>query len=140
MKYLKDKQKFYLSLDKGDSINKVFENFSLNEGIKCAWINGIGAIKNPEVGYYSVQKKVYQSKTFIGEYELTSLLGNISIKEGNCFSHTHITFSDINYQVYGGHLFEAKIAAAGEFILIPGKIEINREFNNNIGLPTWCME
>ena len=140
MKYLEDDQKFYLSLDKGDSINKVFENFSLNKGIKCAWINGIGAITNPKVGYYSVEKKIYQSKTFIGEYELISLLGNISIKEGNYFSHTHITFSDINYQVYGGHLFEAKIAAAGEFVLIPGKLEINRKFNIDIGLHTWCME
>ena len=57
-------------------------------------------------------------KVFSGYYELTSLIGNITIKDGKYFSHTHITFSDIKYQILGGHLFDAKITAAGEFITL----------------------
>ena len=97
-------------------------------------MNGIGALENPEIGYYSQEDKLYHRKQFIGEYELTSLIGNITIKNGKPFSHTHITFSDRNFHVFGGHLFDAKITAAGEFIMQLGNNEITREMNKDIGL------
>ena len=68
------------------------------------------------------------------------MIGNITWKEGKPFSHTHITFSDTDYHVYGGHLFDAKISAAGEFIMQIGTKEITREMNVGIGLRLWCLE
>ena len=103
-------------------------------------MNGIGALENPEIGYYSIKDKKYHRKQFTGEFELTSLIGNITMKEGNPFAHTHITFSDTDYQVYGGHLFDAKITAAGEFLIQIGTEGITREMNHSIGLPLWCLE
>jgi len=129
-----------MTLAKGDSINKTFESFAEVKGVGCAWLNGIGALENPEIGYYSLEDKAYHLKLFRGEYELTSLIGNITIKEGKPFSHTHITFSDTNFRVFGGHLVDAKITAAGEFIMQLGSDEINREMNLGIGLPLWCLE
>ena len=129
-----------MTLAKGDNINKTFESFAEVKGIGCAWLNGIGALENPEIGYYSLEDKAYHRKTFKGEYELTSLIGNITLKEGKPFSHTHITFSDTEFRVFGGHLFNANITAAGEFIMQFGSDEINREMNTGIGLPLWCLE
>ena len=140
MNYRIDNNRIYMTLSKGDLINKTFEGCAEKNEIGCAWLNGIGAIENPEIGYYSLKTKSYHRKVFSGAYELTSLMGNISIKEGKYFSHSHITFSDNNFEVYGGHLFDAKITAAGEFIMIPGKNCINRELNSDIGLPLWCLE
>ena len=101
---------------------------------------GIGALENPEIGYYSLKDKTYHRKLFKGEYELTSLIGNITMKEGKPFSHTHITFSDTEYRVFGGHLFDAEITAAGEFIMQFGSEKITREMHPGIGLPLWCLE
>ena len=129
-----------MTLAKGDNINKTFESFAEVKGVGCAWLNGIGALENPEIGYYSLEDKSYYRKTFKGEYELTSLIGNITLKEGKPFSHTHITFSDTEFRVFGGHLFNANITAAGEFIMQFGSDEINREMNAEIGLPLWCLE
>jgi hypothetical protein len=42
--------------------------------------------------------------------------------------------------VFGGHLFNVKITAAGEFIIQLGSEDINREMNSGIGLPLWCLE
>ena len=140
MKFRIDKSKAYMTLAKGDNINKTFESFAEVKGIGCAWLNGIGALENPEIGYYSLEDKSYYRKTFKGEYELTSLIGNITLKEGKPFSHTHITFSDTEFRVFGGHLFNANITAAGEFIMQFGSDEINREMNAEIGLPLWCLE
>ena len=140
MKYSVDNGSIFISLDKGDMINKTFESYAKSNDIGCAWLNGIGALENPEIGYYSLETKSYHKKIFSGEYELTSLIGNITIKKGEYFSHTHITFSDTNYQVFGGHLFDARITAAGEFVMIPGNKRINRAMNQDIGLMLWCLE
>ena len=140
MKFRMDKSRVFMTLAKGDNINKTFESFAEVKGIGCAWLNGIGALENPEIGYYSLEDKSYYRKTFKGEYELTSLIGNITLKEGKPFSHTHITFSDTEFRVFGGHLFNANITAAGEFIIQFGSDEINREMNAEIGLPLWCLE
>mgnify|MGYP001204600074 CR=1 FL=1 len=129
-----------LTISKGELINNTFESFCNKHGITFAWLNGLGALQNPEIGYYSLESKSYHKKTFNGDYELTSLIGNITIKDGKCFSHTHITFSDTNYRVFGGHLFDARITAAGEFIMIPGENGITRQMNSEIGLPLWCLE
>ena len=140
MKFRMDKSRAYMTLAQGDNINETFESFAKVKGVGCAWLNGIGALENPEIGYYSLEDKSYYRKTFKGEYELTSLIGNITLKEGKPFSHTHITFSDTEFRVFGGHLFNANITAAGEFIMQFGSDEINREMNAEIGLPLWCLE
>ena len=140
MNYRIDNDRIFMTLAKGDLINKTFETYAEDHDIGCAWIQGIGALENPDIGYYSLDTQSYHHKKFTGDYELTSLIGNITIKEEKCFSHTHITFADTKYQVFGGHLFDAKIAAAGEFVMIPGKKNINREMNPGIGLPLWCLE
>ena len=139
MNYRIDNHRIYMTLAKGDLINQTFATYAESHEIGCAWIHGIGAIENPEIGYYSLETKSYHHKIFSGDYELTSLLGNITIKGEKYFPHTHITFSNTNYQVYGGHLFDAKITAAGEFVIIPGKKNIKREMNPDIGLPLWCL-
>ena len=140
MKFRIVDNKVFLTLAKGDYINRTFEDFAKIKEVGCAWLNGIGALENPEVGYYSIADHSYHRKKIIGEYELTSLIGNITIKEGVPFAHTHITFSDTDYHVYGGHLFDAKITAAGEFMMQLVSSDITREMNNDIGLPLWCLE
>ena len=51
-----------MTLAKGDNINKTFESFAEVKGIGCAWLNGIGALENPEIGYYSLEDKSLPSK------------------------------------------------------------------------------
>ena len=140
MNFRIDDSLILLTLAKGDYINQTFESFATVKGVGCAWLNGIGAFENPEIGYYSIDDKSYHRKHFNGEFELISLIGNITMKEGKPFAHTHITFSDSNYKVFGGHLFDAKITAAGEFLMQLGNNNITREMNNEIGLSLWCLE
>ena len=140
MKYRKDGNRIFLTLAKGDYINQNFETFAGFEGIGCAWLHGLGALEDPEIGFQNINYKSYHRKKFVGEFELTSLVGNITLKEGKPFSHTHITFSDTEYCVFGGHLFDAKITVAGEFIMKLVNDKITREMNHGIGLSLWCLE
>ena len=129
-----------LSLKKNEYINASIKYIFEVEKLKFGWINGIGAIYDIEIGYFDINKKDYVKKQFSGHYELLSLSGNISIKEGSRFVHTHITFCGTNYKVLGGHLFDAKIAAAGEFMIDASSFKIKRKYNQDIGLHLWCMD
>ena len=80
MKFRIEDDRVFLTLAKGDYINRTFETIADIKGVGSAWMNGIGAIENPEIGFYSMSDKSYHRRKFIGEYELTTLIGNISLK------------------------------------------------------------
>ena len=139
MNYRKVNDKIFVSLETGDLINESMRQIAVEENISNAWINGIGAINNVEVGYIDVENKKYKKRNFDEHYELLSLIGNITYKDGVPFVHNHVTFSDTEYNVFGGHLFDAKITATGEIVLSLAGSKIDREYNENIGIHTWCL-
>lgn len=140
MNHIAQDNKIMLRIDKGEYINKTILDVASFYNLKFGWINGLGAIMDPELGYYDLKNKEYIKKTIIGEFELTSLIGNLTLKEGDLFVHSHITFSDINFNAYGGHLFDCKIAVAGEFLIFRSPTEINRKYDDEIGLYTWSCK
>ena len=104
MNYKIDNNYYYVSLDPGEEINNTFENIALKESIKTAWINGIGAIRDIEMGYYDIESKTYIRQIFKEDFELTSLIGNISIKDEKLYSHTLSTLtSTILQNLSSGH-------------------------------------
>lgn len=126
--------KFLIRLDRGEEILSTLKSICKKYEIKAGKISGIGAVYDVSLGFYHLPSKIYDSKKFEGEYELLSLSGNVSYLEGEPLTHLHMTMSDANYQVFGGHLFEAKIAVTGEIWIIPADIDIERVKNQEIGL------
>ena len=139
MNYIRNDKMIFLSLVKGEEINNSILEVAISEKIDLCWINGIGLIENVDIGYYSIDNKSYKRNVFEGNYELTSLMGNISIKDNEPFVHNHITFSDKKYNSIGGHLFSANITATGELCLFISEGTIMRKLNNEIGLHLWCL-
>ena len=137
MNHITNDNKIILRIDRDEYVNKTILDVANFYNLKFGWINGLGAIMDPELGYYDLENKKYIKKNIAGEFELTSLVGNITLKDDNLFVHSHITFSDINFNAYGGHLFDCKIAVAGEFIILKSPMEIDRRYDEEIGLHTW---
>ena len=100
-------------------------------------LSGIGAIKEIDLGAYDLENKEYIRKFYENIWELTSYQGNVLLKDGESFIHAHITVSNHDMEVKGGHLFEAKVGAVGEFVLRKINTDGKREFDPNIGL--FCM-
>ena len=137
MNYKIDENKVYLSIDRGEYVNASFLKICQDNNFEFTSITGIGAILDPEVGFYDLDKKDYIKKQFLGDYELTSLIGNVTIKENQHFVHSHITFTDIDFKAFGGHLFDCRVAVAAEFVLCVGNQKVIREYNNDVGLHLW---
>ena len=82
MKLTKDGDKYYISLDRNEYVNESLLKICNDENIQSGWISGVGAVYDIEVGYYDIHKQDYLRKIFTDDYELLSLSGNLSIKEG----------------------------------------------------------
>ena len=128
----------FLGLERGELIVDSITNYASKNKLKSSWVLGLGAVKNIELGAYKYSEKQYIKRIFNDEdYELTSLQGNLTFIEDNYFLHSHINISNHNFLTFGGHLFEAEIAVAGEFFIFEGKQKISRTFNEKIGLNLW---
>ena len=134
MQFKQDGNTFIIYIEQDESIMETLTQFCRSKDIINAQISGIGAIKEIDLGAYDLKNKEYVRQFFNNLWELTSFQGNVILKDNEPFIHAHITMSDHNLDVKGGHLFEAKVGAVGEFILRKIETDGKREFDPNIGL------
>jgi predicted DNA-binding protein with PD1-like motif len=89
-------------------------------------------------GFYDCEAQKYENFVFEKPMEVLSLVGNVSLKDGQPFIHAHITLSDEKGQSFGGHLMEGTIVFAAEFIIeeLEGE-NLEREFDKTTGLALW---
>tara|TARA_B110000438_G_C15318697_1_gene438530 strand:+ start:58 stop:483 length:426 start_codon:yes stop_codon:yes gene_type:complete len=138
MQFKQDGNTFIIYIEEDESIMETLTQFCKSKDIINAQISGIGAIKEIDFGAYDLENKKYIRQSFNNLWELTSFQGNVILKDNEPFIHAHITVSDHNLNVKGGHLFEAKVGAVGEFILRKIETDGKRELDPNIGL--FCMK
>ncbi len=126
--------KYVLRIDKGEEVIKCIQEFCKEQGIKLGIISGIGAADRVTVGLFEVSTKEYHSQELVGEYEMTSLMGSVTTKEGEVYLHIHANISDAKYQTFGGHLNSAYVSATAEIIIDAFDGEVERRFDEEIGL------
>ena len=134
MQFMQNGDTYIVRLERGEEIHNTLRAFCLQHDITAGWINGIGAVMQAELGYFHRDRKEYSWRQITTDHELTSLMGNISLKEGEIWLHLHATLSDENFQVTAGHLKSGVISVTGEILLhpLPGAVnrQLDPEFNS----------
>lgn len=127
-------------IDKGEEILENLKVICKKENVKLANVNALGAINDFEVGLFDVDEKKYYSKKYTGNFEIVSLTGSITTKNGETYMHIHLSAGDKENKVYGGHLNRAVVSATCEMFIqvIDGKVE--RKFDEEIGLNLFKFE
>jgi predicted DNA-binding protein with PD1-like motif len=126
MKSSKTDDGFMVRCEIGDEVVSSLTKFAVEQSIHSGTIIGIGALQDPELGFYDVHTKSYIRRRFDGDYELVGFTGNFARLGNDAILHCHATFSDAEFRVIGGHLFSAGVAVTGEFYVRPGGVEIAR--------------
>jgi len=134
MEYKKFGNKYVMRMNKGEEIVETLKEFCKKEDIKLGWLKGLGAVGEATIGLFETKGKEYHSVDLEGDFEITSLLGNISRMDGEVYLHLHVNLSDEDYNTRGGHLSKAVISATGEFIIEEIAGEVGREFDKEVGL------
>lgn len=134
MKFRQFDQTYLVRLDKDEEVIQTLKDFAKDNHITLASLQGIGAANKIKVSLFEVENKIYQSKEFLGDFEIAPLLGNITTMKGETYLHIHINFSDKNFNSFGGHLNEAYISATCEIVINCWEGEVDRKFSQEIGL------
>ena len=93
-------------LDKGDEIAKCLLEVAEKEKCRFAYLTGIGAVDDFEVGVFDLEKADYNRARYTGNHEINALVGNLTTKDGKPYLHAHITCTgkDGAVQVIGGEV------------------------------------
>ncbi len=103
--------------------------------IQSGLINCIGALKKFTVGYFNIDTKIYERKTFEEYIELVSCMGNIAFKDGEPIIHLHLSIGNSEYSVIGGHLFQpAIVSITGEVYILEIDKKVSREIDPELNL------
>lgn len=121
-------------LDVGDEILESITTFARKEKIKCASVQGIGAVGEFTVGVFDTATKEYHSSAYKGAYEIVSLSGTITRKDGAPYLHFHFAAAGSDGAVIGGHLNRAVVSATAEIVVRPVAGHIDRSFSDTVGL------
>ena len=126
------------NLDYGSDLLNSLTYICEKENIVLGRLELIGAVQKARIGYYLQDRNIYTSSELNDPMEITSLTGNISLKDGKPFVHAHINLANAEGNVLGGHLLEGTVVFAAEFIIqtFEGP-EFSRIFDDHTKLALW---
>ncbi|MCB1109612.1 MAG: DNA-binding protein [Chlamydiia bacterium] len=126
MRFVNYSKGFVLKLEPGEEFQETLREFVIKKRIPSAFFQGIGALSEIELGFFSLEKNDYERHSFGGHYELINANGNISDEMEGPFVHTHVTLSDEKCRPIAGHLFKGIVSVTAEIFLFPMDIALLR--------------
>ena len=113
-------------MDPGEEVLEQMELAARAEGITLGSVSAIGAVNDFTVGLYDLETKQYYKNRFTGAFEIVSLLGNITTKDGEYYAHLHMSAADGEGKMFGGHLNRAVISVTCEMAINVLEGSVNR--------------
>jgi len=134
MKYKKIESTYVIRLERGEKIIEKLLDLCKKEKTRAGYFMGLGALSDIELQHFNLATKEYSPKKLSGQYEITSLHGNISEMSGKSYIHAHIAVGDSQFNSWSGHLKEAIVSATCEIFLVKLDGIIHRKKDKGTGL------
>ena len=134
MDYRRFKDTIIARIDRGEEITEQVRVIAEREDIRLATVEALGALNDFTVGVFNTVEKQYYANRFQGPFEIVSLTGTISTKDGAFYQHLHLSAGDEKGVVYGGHLNQAMVSATCEMVIRVIDGQVDREMSEEIGL------
>lgn len=132
--FVQDDDRFVLSIANHEEIVSALAAFCQEQGILCGEVSGLGAVNTATLRFLNPETLKYVDKTFDEQMEVSSLVGNISEKDGKVYLHIHVNLGRSDYSVVGGHLLCATINGACELVVTRFHCTAGRRLDEETGL------
>lgn len=134
MEYRKFGHTIVARIDKNEEILEQVKEIALQEKIKLASVQALGAVGAFTVGVFKTDEKQYMANEFQGNFEIVSLTGTINTMNQEFYCHLHMSAGNEKGEVFGGHLNRARVSATCEMVIQIIDGEVDRCYDENIGL------
>ena len=132
--FVQDGDKYVVSIDNHEEVVAALSAFCQEQEILAGEVSGIGAVNSATLRFLDPSTKEYVDKTFEEQMEISSLVGNISEKDGEVYLHLHANFGRRDYTVVGGHLLSCVLNGACELVVTRFHCKVGRRFDEETGL------
>jgi uncharacterized protein len=120
MQYMKSAAGLLVRLELGEEVLESLGRLCETEDLHCATFSFIGAVRDVTLGYWDVETRQYQRRTFTGSFEVLSCTGTIARSQlDKPIVHTHMVLGGPDFGTVGGHLFEARVSVTLEGAIHP---------------------
>ncbi len=134
MQYKRFATTYVIRLERGDEIIDSLKTLVKKEKIRGGFFYGLGAVKNVSLGYFDVEKKKYKEKSFMQDFELTSMVGDVAFSGDKIIVHAHVTLAGEDFKVVAGHLNTAMVTATTEIVFNPVEGKLSKKTDPITGL------
>ena len=127
-------------LAKGADLLGALEEQCRTHGITLGEVWAIGAVTKARLGYYKQTDQKYMFLDLDRPMEILTLIGNVSLKDGQPMVHAHVTLADDEGRACGGHLAAGTPVFACEFVIQECRSEqvFQRAMDEETGLFLWA--
>ena len=134
MEYKQMGNHYVMRVDPGEEILEKIGILCKKENIRVGSAVGLGASNRAVVGLFDTVNKVYKKKELTGPMEITSMVGNISTKDGETYLHFHVNLCDEEMRIQGGHMNACYVSATAEITVTKSEGTVERSMDEEIGL------
>lgn len=134
MEYRRFGDTLVIRIDKGEEIIQSLRLAAEKEQVRLAAVEALGAVDDFTVGVFDTVEKQYHANHFSGAFEIVSLTGTVTTQDGKFYAHLHMSAGDREGKVFGGHLNSATVSATCEMVVWALDGEVERQFDEKVGL------
>jgi len=136
-----DSEKTYaLVLESGEEVVSQLQRYAQENTLTASHFTAIGAFSSVTLGYFDWEKKEYEKIQVNEQVEVLSLIGDVSVKDGEPTTHIHVVVGKRDGTAHGGHLLHAYVRPTLEVILSESPSYLKRSFDPNAGIALIDLE
>ena len=129
-----------LVFDKGDEVMETLVGFASGHELTAGHFTAIGAFSDVTLGFLDPESKEYEPIRIDEQVEALSLVGDVSLEDGEPRVHAHVVVGKRDGRAYGGHLLEAHVWPTLEVVLTESPAHLWRRVDAETGLALIALD
>ena len=125
----------FLIFDRGDEFIESLMAFAKAHSIRGAHFAGLGAFETSTISWWNWDTKQYEKHEIAEQVEVLSIIGELTMFEGDVRVHAHVTLGLRDLSVIGGHLFRGLVRPTLEVHLTDYGVTLERAIDPASQLP-----
>lgn len=122
---------FILTFSRGDEVISGLKKFSRDQNVQSGTISAVGAFECTVTGWYDSSRKKLKTLILRGDREVTSFSGNFATLNSQPITHIHLSSSDSNGQLVGGHLVRGWVGPGLEVMVTTTRLPLHRVYDED---------
>jgi len=123
------------ALSHGEDLLAAIEKAATKADVRSGVFILMGALQKARFGFY-LEEGRFEPIEIERNLDITSCIGNLAEEDGRLVIHAHMTVSDSEGKVYGGHVLSGcRIWIRAELVIFPTEgVQLKRSYDAALGL------